>query len=135
MFNIPPEKVGQFKVATVCLEHGKREPQPAMKYEIKPVEQFTEKATVKELCKMVGRGELNQRVAQAAAWHLSNDMSWDQLASKKYKFATGMTKPYFSREEIQAAMRAVTTASLAAEQPKVKSDSLSASENKPTAAN
>ena len=23
MFNVPPEQVGQLKVATVCLEHGK----------------------------------------------------------------------------------------------------------------
>ena len=64
MFNLPPERVGQLKVPTVCLEHGKREPQPNMKYEIKPIEQFTEKPAVKELCKALGHGELNQRVAR-----------------------------------------------------------------------
>ena len=37
-FNIPAEKVGQFKVQTVCLEHGKKDPRPAIPYEIKPIE-------------------------------------------------------------------------------------------------
>ena len=62
-------------------------------------------------------------------------MTWEQLAAKKYKFATGMTKPYFSREEIMAAMRVVTAASLAAEQAKPASESASASRNTPSTAN
>jgi hypothetical protein len=127
MFNVPPEKVGQLKVPTVCLEHGKADPRPGVKYEIRPIEQVVDRPAVRELCRMVGRGELNQRVAQVAAWHLNNDMSWEELLKKQYKFAGGMTKPYFSPEEIQAAMRVVNVATLAVEQPKPASDSPSSS--------
>ncbi len=105
MFNLPAEKVGQFKVPTMCLEHGKAEPRAAVPYEIKPLESFTTKVGVRELCQMLGSGQVNQRAAQAAAWHLNNDMSWEQLASKRLTYANGMSRPYFTREEIQAGMQ------------------------------
>jgi len=130
MFNVAPEKVGQIKVATVCLEHGKAEPRPAMKYEIKPVDEVIDKPAVQELCRMLGRGDLNQRAAQAAAWHLNNNMSWDELAKKQYKYASGLTKPYFTAGEIRAAMSMATVAALAAEQPKAGAESGSASQNR-----
>ena len=114
MFNVPPEKVGKFKVQTVCLEHGKDEPRPAMKYEIKPIGEFTDRVQVHELCRLVGSG-MNQRVAQAAAWHLSNDMSWQELAAKQLRFANGTRAPYFSGQEIRAAMQAATMATQLAE--------------------
>jgi hypothetical protein len=133
MFNVAPEKVGQIKVTTVCLEHGKPEPRPSMKYQIKPIDQATDKLAVHEICASLGRGELNQRVAQIAAWHLNCGMSWDELARKQYKYATGMTRPYFTREEIQAAMQAVSAANLAAEKSKsaAPSQSSSVSQNAP----
>jgi len=130
MFNVPPEKVGQLKVTTVCLEHGKPDPRPSMKYQIRPIEEATNKPAVGALCRMLGRGELNQRVAQVVAWHLNSDMSWDELAKKQYKYANGMTKPYFTPAEVQAAMRVATAATLAAEQPKPKSESASVSRNR-----
>ncbi len=109
-FNIAPEKVGQLKVATVCLEHGKKEPHAAVPYEIKPLEEVSQKPEVQELCRMLGAGKIPQRVAQVAAWHLNNDMSWDQLANKQLRFANGSTAPYFSPQEIQAALRVVAMA-------------------------
>lgn len=127
MFNVAPEKIAQVKAATVCLEHGKPDPRPSMKYEIKPIEAATDKPAVAEICRMLGSGELDQRVAQVAAWHLNNDMSWEELAKKQYKYANGMTKPYFTREEIQAAMRLVTVATLAVGQPKPKAQPVSSS--------
>ena len=61
MINVPPEKIAQFKVPTVCLEHGKAEPRPAIPYEIKPIESVTDKPEVQELCRMLGTGQINQR--------------------------------------------------------------------------
>lgn len=110
MFNVPPERVGQFKVATMCLEHGKAEPRAAVPYEIKPIESFTTKPGVRELCEMLGSGNVNQRAAQAAAWHLNNDMTWEQLAAKRLRHANGTSEPYFSAQEIQAAMQLSATA-------------------------
>ncbi len=126
MFNVPPEKVGQLKVATVCLEHGKPDPRPSMKYEIRPIEEATNRPAVAELCRKLGSGEVNQRVAQVAAWHLNNDMSWEELAKKHYKYANGMTKPYFTPDEIRAAMTVVTTTTVAVQQSKPNAESASA---------
>jgi hypothetical protein len=113
-FNVAPERVGKFKVPTVCLEHGKDEPRARMKYEIKPISAFTDRVEVHEICRMVGCG-MNQRVAQAAAWHLANDMSWRELAAKQYRFANGTRAPYFSPQQIRAAMQAAAMATQLAE--------------------
>ncbi len=125
--NVPAEGVGKLKITTVCLEHGKSEPRAAMEYEIKPIGQFTDKKEVHELCKMLGYRKLDQRVAQAAAWHLGNDMSWQELAAKELRFATGIRRPYFTPMEIQAAIQAATVAAKAAEeqQKSAQTDSLS----------
>ncbi|MFH1924520.1 MAG: hypothetical protein ABIP48_32105, partial [Planctomycetota bacterium] len=127
MFNIPPEKVGKLKVTTVCLEHGKREPRPAMEYEIRPIEEFTDRVEVHEVCRMLANGMMPQRVAQVAAWHLTDDMSFQELAAKEIRFANGMKRPYFSPQEIQAGMQVVATATQLAKQRQSdsKQDSLS----------
>jgi len=109
-FNVPPEKVGDFKVTTVCLEHGKREPRPKMKYEIKPIEELTDKPEVREVCRMLGYGMLPQRAAQVAAWHLNSNMSWQQLAGKQLHYADGTRSPYFSQQEIRGGMQVVAAA-------------------------
>ena len=41
LFNVPAEKVGKIKVVTVCLEHGKIEPNSRVVYELRPIESFT----------------------------------------------------------------------------------------------
>jgi hypothetical protein len=110
MFNVAPERIGKFKVTTVCLEHGKAEPRPAIPYKIVPIDQFTEKKEVHELCKMLGYGKMPQRVAQAAAWALNNNMSWQELAAKQLHYAGGIRKPYFHPLEIRAAMQAAEAA-------------------------
>jgi hypothetical protein len=122
MFNVAPEKVGDLTVTTVCLEHGKGEPKPKIPYVIQPIESFTKKADVQELCRMLGEGRIDQRAAQVAAWHLSDGMSWEQLALKRLEFANGTSRPYFSPQEIQAGMQIATAAvNLAKERQKESS--------------
>ncbi len=116
MMNIPPEKVGKLKVPTFCLDHGKAEPRPAIPYTIKPIESYSSKPGVRELCVMFGNGQVNQRAAQAAAWHLNNDMSWEQLAAKRVKHLNGQSQPYFSAAEIQAGMQLANSAVRAAKE-------------------
>jgi hypothetical protein len=131
MFNVPPEKVGQFEVPTVCLEHGKKEPNARVPYEIRPLESFTAKPGVRELCELLGNNKINQRAAQAAAWHLCCDMSWDALAKESIRHINAPSEPYFSRDEILAGMKIVATAVRLAEENKQKtgaSTSQSASE-------
>ncbi|MHB1038210.1 MAG: hypothetical protein ACYC0Y_26605, partial [Pirellulales bacterium] len=116
MFNVKPEVVGQLNIPIVCLEHGKSDPRPKVKYEIKPIESFTSKPGVDELCQMLGAEQIGQRAAQAAAWKLNNDMSWQQLAAKRLRFANGTSRPYFQPQELQAAMRAAGIAVRQAEE-------------------
>lgn len=116
MFNVKPEVVGKMNVPIVCLEHGKPDPRAQVKYEIKPIEKFTSKPGVDELCQMLGTGQIDQRAAQAAAWNLNNDMSWQQLATKRLRYANGTSRPYFQPQELQAAVRAAGIAVRQAEE-------------------
>ena len=110
-FNVGPERVGKIKVVTVCLEHGKKDPNPRMAYEIKPIETFTDKAELIEVCKMLGYHQLDQASAQAAAWHLSDGLSWQELARKvKVKHLNGQQELYFNQANLRSAVQAVQEA-------------------------
>jgi len=103
-FNIAPEKVGKLKVACVCLEHGKKDPNPRVPYAIKPIASFTKDPKVHEILKLLAAGKINQRIAQAATWHFANRMSWEQLAAKKIDRLGRPDEPYFNRAELQGAV-------------------------------
>jgi hypothetical protein len=92
-------------VVTVCLEHGKKEPRPHIKYVIKPIEAFTDNPEVAQVCKMLGYGQIDQRAAQVAAWHFTDGMSWEQLARKEIRHLNGSRESYFHRAEIMRGMR------------------------------
>ncbi|MFN3150787.1 hypothetical protein [Bremerella sp.] len=109
-FNVMPEKVQRIKVQGVCLDHGLEDPDPQIPYELKPIASYTEKPGVADLCHMLGSGQLNQRSAQAAAWHLNNGMSWEELANKRIEHLIGDDTPYFSRQELQIAYKAAEAA-------------------------
>ncbi len=114
-FNVKPEQVAKITVDCVCLEHGKKEPHAKVPYELRPIESFSSKSEVHELLKMLAHGELPQRIAQAAVWHLANDMSWQELAAKRIEHVTGGSEPFFSLAEVQLAMRAAHEAHARAE--------------------
>ena len=118
MFNLPPEKIGQLKVATACLEHGKAEPRAAIPYEIKPIDSVTSNPETKELCRMLGTGQVSQRAAQVAIWHYNNNISWQDLAAKQLRFADGTSQPYFSPQEIRVGMNLGAMAAKLVEQRK-----------------
>ena len=55
---------------------------------------------------MLGQGNMDQRAAQAAAWHFANGMSWDELAAKKIHHLGGrQDEEYFSASQLQAAVK------------------------------
>src|SRR6185295_20113096 len=115
-------KAGKLKVINVCLEHGKKDPNPRVAYEIKPIESFNKDPKVIELVKMLARGELDQHTAQAAAWHLANGLTWEELASKVgVKHLNGTTEPYFTQEQLTVANQVATEATRRADEIKSKS--------------
>jgi hypothetical protein len=124
-FNIAPESVGKVKVPLVCLEHGKDEPNPRVPYEIRPTSSYTKDGRIEELLTMLGEGNLDQKAAQAAAWHFANNMSWDELNAKKIHHLGGRgDEKYFTAAEMQGAMKiAAESERLAAmHPPKPESD-------------
>jgi hypothetical protein len=110
-FSIPPEKMVQVPYTSVCLAHGKPDPHPRNTYKLMPVDDYTEDPNLKELIRMVGTGKVNKQAAQAAAWHIADKMSWQELAAKSVRRLGGQGNlPYFSRNELLAAQQLVTQA-------------------------
>ena len=107
MFNIAPEKVTKIKFVAVCLDHGKKDPTPNMPYQIIPIESYAKSAQVSEVIKMLVRGEIDQHSAQAAAWHLQNGLSWEELTKKiGAKHLNGSVEAYFTMTNLERALMA-----------------------------
>lgn len=101
---VPPNKKRKIIARTVCLEHGKPEPNPKIAYQMIPVESFTDDPRIAGLCRDLAGGAIDPTAAQALAWHLSNGLSWDTLAQlnrieSRYR---GNIK-YFTEETLKAA--------------------------------
>ena len=110
-FSLPPERSRTFRVPTVCLEYGKPEPSSRMPYQLAKPEAFSSDPKLAVVLESLGRGELSQKVAQAAAWHIANGLSWEKLAAEKIDHAGGIPdEPYFSMVELAAAHRVVVMA-------------------------
>lgn len=106
MFNVAADKVRKIKVDCVCLEHGKPDPTPKMKYKIVPIDEFTKDQKVIELCKMLGNREIPRNAAQAASWHLTDGLKWDELLVKeKLRLSNGYFERYFTPNDVNLAVR------------------------------
>jgi hypothetical protein len=102
-FSIPPEKTRVLRVTTVCLEYGKHEPVSRVPYRMQAIESFSTDPRLAEVLATLGRGEISQKVAQAAAWHLANGLSWEQLAAERIDRIGRPDEPFFQPAELQAA--------------------------------
>lgn len=118
-FSIPPEKVVRLTINCVCLEHGKPHPNPRMEYLIFPVSHVSKDPVLTEVLNLVSTGKINQNAAQAAAWHLANDKSWQELARMVVKRPPPSADvPMFNIVELQGAQRLVAAAKQRAEERK-----------------
>jgi len=103
-FSVPAEKVISLPFQSVCLEHGKQEPNSSSKYTLIPVPKVSTDPVLYQLLAAVGTGKVDAQAAQAAAWHLANKMSFEQLAEKTNAPLPGLPgAPYFTREQLQTA--------------------------------
>ncbi len=109
-FSIPPEKSRIVKVRTVCLEHGKAEPQPRHSYRLDRFDSFSSDPALQGVLESLGRGEISSQVAQAAAWHLSSGLSWEQIANERIDHVVDEDEPFFTAAEILAARQVVEVA-------------------------
>jgi hypothetical protein len=110
-FSIPPQKTRVLRVTTVCLEHGKPEPSPRYPYKLSAIDSFSTDPKLAVVLEGLGRGAVPQKVAQAAAWHLSSGLSWERLAAEKIDHAGGVPdEAYFTPVELHAAQQLVAMA-------------------------
>jgi len=98
-----PGRSSRLELKAVCLERHKASPNASISYEIKPIAGFTEEVEVHEICRMLARGKISQRSAQLAAWHFTDDLSWEALGARR--LPDGSFPPKFAE-----AMRAVAMA-------------------------
>ena len=118
-FSIPPDRIAQVPFRSVCLNYGKPDPSPRMTYKVVPLETYTEDKVLQESLKILGRGRIDREVAQAAAWHRTDKLSWNDLAGiKKYTLPGVYTSqvPIFSIRQLKAAQELVSQATKQAEQ-------------------
>lgn len=110
-FNIAPERIERIDVPLLCLDHGLRDPSSSKPYEIRPIEDVVTSPALVEIVKAFANGELPRGASQAAAWHINSEVSWNELATKLTGTKRNINRsPYFSRNEIEAAMAIVQRA-------------------------
>jgi hypothetical protein len=120
-FNVAPDKVAKFKLVTVCLDHGLKDPNPRIPYELVPIENYAKDSSVTEVLKLMVQGKIDQHSAQAAAWHLQNGLSWEELATKiGVKHLDGSVEAYFNPGNLTRALAATREAQRRVEATKEK---------------
>jgi len=131
MFSIPAEDTAKIELKTVCLDHGLRNPSSSKPYKIVPADSHVKNPAVVELLKAYGRGELEDGAAQAAAWNLNSEMSWDALASKLTGTERNFNRSaYFSPAQLRAGMMYAQEAQRRAEEAAAEKEAEEAAEDK-----
>ena len=128
-FSIPPEKTIKVPFSSACLNHGKEEPNPRVEYRLVRVADYTDDAVLAELIRMVGTGKMDQLSIQAAIWNRTDNLTFEQLASKQVRGIQGM-RSYFRPEHIVRGQQMLTVAEVQIrEQAKESADKPAAPEN------
>ncbi|QDU30509.1 hypothetical protein ETAA8_56540 [Anatilimnocola aggregata] len=119
IFNIPAGRAIKIKADCVCLEYGKPEPDARMKYELKPLAEVCDKPELATMLRSLGDEQIDQRVAQAAAWHLTNELGWDELAGLVSRRVGSYTEHQFTSAQIAVAKRTLGQIASNKQSPKV----------------
>ena len=116
-FSIPAEKVVSLPFNSVCLEHGKPEPSGNSKYTLVPLSRVNTSPVLYQLLTRVGTGKVDPQAAQAAAWHITDKMSFEELAAKTEEHLGDINvTPYFTREQLLSAQQLLAQAESRAEE-------------------
>lgn len=121
IFSVAPEKTVQVPLRTVCLSHGRPDPRPKMSYRLVKLEDYTHDAVLQETLKIFAAGSLDLPTAQAAAWHLTDNLSWDALRNKQIDRLGGLDPlPFFSEDELRAAEELIQQARRSAKEKAIE---------------
>lgn len=118
-FSIPPEKVVAVPLQTVCLEYGKGEPSPKSRYQLVRVEEYTDDKELQAFLNLYGSRKANSHAAQAAAWVLTDGLTWREAVNKRKGTVGGSAgTPFFSRADLQTAWNMISVSKSVAAQDK-----------------
>lgn len=110
-FTVAPGKTIALRSLTVCLDYGRREPTTRMPYRLVAIETVSHDPRLALVLGGLASGQISQKVAQAAAWHVSSGRTWEQLTAEVIDRAGGDPDvPVFSAAELVAAKRVVEIA-------------------------
>lgn len=104
-FSIPPQSRVRLDFHSVCLNHGLKTPSQRHRYSLVSTDKYTDDEKLKELLALVGTGKIDPEVSQAVAWHLTDDMTYEQLAAKQQYHLGGYATSYFQTAELQQAVK------------------------------
>jgi hypothetical protein len=115
MFSIPPEKTAQLKMRTVCLDYGLPEPHLGLKYELRKLETAISNPVLRQLLEDYSP-RVDQESMQAAAWHLSNGLTWKQVSNLPNPRMPLNVGSMFTTRTVKAAQTLVDQAETAAKE-------------------
>lgn len=78
---LQPRQMRQFAVPCVCLQYGNPTPSPDVAYQLVALDSVSGSPQLRALLDEFSLGRLDQPIVQLAAWHFSNNLSWEQLGS------------------------------------------------------
>lgn len=109
-FSIPAEKVVMLSEKGLCLNHGRRNPRPQLTYKLVPLDTVNDNPVLAEVIRSHTSGSIATPVAQAAAWHVANNLTWRDLESKMIDHLGRPDTPYFNRSQVDAARNLIEQA-------------------------
>ena len=110
IFSVSPDKSVQIPLATVCLAHGKPDPRSKMTYRLVRLEDYTSDPVLQETLRLFAAGSVNTKTAQAAAWHLTDKLSFAELRAKHVDPIGLPPLSYFTEDQLEGAQRLVEQA-------------------------
>ena len=73
----------QLTFRTACMNFGVPEPKPTSRLFLKRVEDYTPNPDLQIAVKQIAEQKVETSIAQAAIWHLSNNLSWEKLGNQR----------------------------------------------------
>jgi hypothetical protein len=93
----------RLEVPCFCLEYGRPDPNRRIPYQLVALKDLNNQPAVEELLRRFGQGTVDQRVAQLAAWHVANGVSWQMLARMKFPRSAGRAAGVVTQEDLLSA--------------------------------
>jgi hypothetical protein len=92
-------QVLQLTFRTACMNFGVPEPKPTSRLFLKRVEDYTPNPELQIALKQIAKQRVETPIAQAAIWHLSNNLSWETLGNPRMTAAFNMSPMQVKKAE------------------------------------